>query len=547
MNKFLRYSFVALMAIIGLNINAQEVTIDFDNDYKTLFPTIKGESSGTGDSYVADGEFNETTTSTAVSGVTVTVTASATDAKTRNRIWSSSPRLRMYDGTITIKAGQNFKKLTMNIKTNNSLVAKENTVNDGTLNFEGLTSATGTIVWEGEANEVIMTIAGNTQFKSIVVSFDGGSGGDPVIPDPDVTTTGQGTLESPYTVADALAVAGLLEQGKTGTQEYYIKGKISSITFPYDTQHGTATFNISDDGQAANEFLCYGVKFLENKAWLDGNTQIAVGDEVIVYGKLKNYQGTLETASGAYLYSLNGVTQNTGGQEEAATQIASIAALLALESPSNNLELTLTDAKVLFVDNNYIYMRENGKALCFYKIEGLIDAVKNNYLVNGKIIVDYEVYKNLPEVKANAKTNLDGLSFTESEEEAVPVQTTIADVAAGANVCDLVKLTGTLKKEANGTNTTYKLSSGDTEIVAVNNGKGLDKIDEGTEITVVGIVNTNNSAYQIKLTKSVNATGVSNIKADQLKNAPAYNVAGQRVNEGYKGLIIKGGVKVIQK
>jgi hypothetical protein len=47
---------------------------------------------------------------------------------------------------------------------------------------------------------------------------------------------------------------------------------------------------------------------------------------------------------------------------------------------------------------------------------------------------------------------------------------------------------------------------------------------------------------------SVNGqTGITNITADQLKNAPAYNVAGQRVNEGYKGLIIKGGKKVVMK
>lgn len=47
---------------------------------------------------------------------------------------------------------------------------------------------------------------------------------------------------------------------------------------------------------------------------------------------------------------------------------------------------------------------------------------------------------------------------------------------------------------------------------------------------------------------SVNGqTGITNITTDQLKNAPAYNVAGQRVNEGYKGLIIKGGKKMIVK
>ena len=47
---------------------------------------------------------------------------------------------------------------------------------------------------------------------------------------------------------------------------------------------------------------------------------------------------------------------------------------------------------------------------------------------------------------------------------------------------------------------------------------------------------------------SVNGqTSVGAIKADINANAPAYNVAGQRVNQGYKGLVIKGGKKLIQK
>ena len=42
-------------------------------------------------------------------------------------------------------------------------------------------------------------------------------------------------------------------------------------------------------------------------------------------------------------------------------------------------------------------------------------------------------------------------------------------------------------------------------------------------------------------------SGVSAVTVDQKNNAPAYNVGGQRVNQGYKGLVIKGGKKLIQK
>ena len=108
----------------------------------------------------------------------------------------------------------------------------------------------------------------------------------------------------------ANAVAGALEQGSTSTEDYYIRGKISEIKFTFDAEHGTATFFISDDGTTANQFQVYSALYLGNRNWAEGDTQISLGDEVIVYGKLTNFKGTPETASKkAYLYSLNGKTE----------------------------------------------------------------------------------------------------------------------------------------------------------------------------------------------------------------------------------------------
>lgn len=42
-------------------------------------------------------------------------------------------------------------------------------------------------------------------------------------------------------------------------------------------------------------------------------------------------------------------------------------------------------------------------------------------------------------------------------------------------------------------------------------------------------------------------SGVANIKADADKDAPSYNLAGQRVDENYKGVVIKNGKKVVKK
>lgn len=220
---------------------------------------------------------------------------------------------------------------------------------------------------------------------------------------------------------------------------------------------------------------------------------------------------------------ITAITLAGGGEiiTDPATPVASIAALIELGETSN-VELTLTNAKVLFNDNNSIYVRENGKALCFYQINGLKDVAKNNAIINGKIILDYVVFNDMPEAKANKDTNLDGLTFEESEEEAVPVQTTLAAVAQGANPADLVTLTATLVREVTYkedgvtvSSTTYYLQDGDVKVVVANNGKNLktlaDEADEAGQakvITVTGIeYSTSKGGFQIKLTKNAEEGG----------------------------------------
>ena len=129
---------------------------------------------------------------------------------------------------------------------------------------------------------------------------------------------GTGTQADPYNAAGAIAAASSLAADAKTDNDVFVAGKISSIKYTFSAQYGTATFNISDDGTTnGSQFTCYSVLYLGNKAWVEGDTQIAVGDEVVVCGKLTNYKGdTPETASKeAYLYSLksNGGGSGNGG------------------------------------------------------------------------------------------------------------------------------------------------------------------------------------------------------------------------------------------
>ena len=134
--------------------------------------------------------------------------------------------------------------------------------------------------------------------------------------EPGIQPSGTGSLEDPFnTPAVYKWVEDNLDAGETSDVDFYFTGKISSIKYSFDAEHGTATFDISADGTTSEtQFTCYSVYYLEEKSWVTGNTQIKVGDEVIICGKLTNYKGTFETASKeAYIYSLNGVTEDDPG------------------------------------------------------------------------------------------------------------------------------------------------------------------------------------------------------------------------------------------
>ena len=89
--------------------------------------------------------------------------------------------------------------------------------------------------------------------------------------------------------------------------------------------------------------------------------------------------------------------------------------------------------------------------------------------------------------------------------------------------------------------------------MAVNNNMGLDKlftegVTEVENVTVVGIVNTNNNAYRVKLTKKVdNTTGINEVNTMSTGSDVRYNLAGQRINGSYKGIVISNGKKIVVK
>lgn len=126
--------------------------------------------------------------------------------------------------------------------------------------------------------------------------------------------SGTGTKADPFNVPGMLQYVTALGADVESADDIYVKGKISSIKYTYSAQYGTATYNISADGKEDNVFTVYGSYFFDNKPWEEGQTQIQVGDDVVVCGKAIYYKGTTPEFSNKknWLVSLNGKTSEGG-------------------------------------------------------------------------------------------------------------------------------------------------------------------------------------------------------------------------------------------
>ena len=178
-----------------------------------------------------------------------------------------------------------------------------------------------------------------------------------------IEPSGEGTLESPYNVAAAIAYTESL--GTATSPDYiYIQGTISQIDEAYGS-YGNATFYISDDGQTSSpQFEAYRILYLGNVKWVSGQTNIEVGDEVILCGKVKMYNGAAEISQDGYLYSF--VTGSTGGATilfgsgTGRTKI-NAGSVEGVDSDNNTWTITVEGTTSFTQDNSYSQVGSSGK------------------------------------------------------------------------------------------------------------------------------------------------------------------------------------------
>lgn len=107
-------------------------------------------------------------------------------------------------------------------------------------------------------------------------------------------------MASAYTVQEAIA---LYNAGKDLTTGVFVKGTVSQMYSKSVNNRGQISFYISEDGTTeSQQFEFYGCLNLGGKAFTDID-QVSVGDDVIGYGTLTQYNGTYELAAGCNLIS----------------------------------------------------------------------------------------------------------------------------------------------------------------------------------------------------------------------------------------------------
>lgn len=244
---------LASLALVAMSfgVKAETVTFDFTKDNYGLTPYDSSSQP-----YL---ENPETATNGAVS---ITFAGEQDQAW---RMWSDG--LREYNKknpTFTVKVnGYNVTGVTFTAASNVTFKV------DGYQNGENITA------WAGDAESVtfIGTASGNAAVKTISVTY-----GEAFV-DP-------GTPEIPeYTVAEAIAQAN---SGFTGT---VIVTGIVTRTTNFNSNYGSVTYFISDNGEAANELQIYGGLGL-NGAKFTSQNDVAVGATVKVKGDLLLYNGT---------------------------------------------------------------------------------------------------------------------------------------------------------------------------------------------------------------------------------------------------------------
>ena len=236
-----------------------------------------------------------------------------------------------------------------------------------------------------------------------------------------------------------------------------------------------------------------------------------------------------------------------------------VAELCELTKAQDNINLTFTDALVTYVQGKSAYIREGENAICAYDL-GI--ALKEGQTINGSVKVDFEPYRGMHEIKANTATTDDELTITDAAAgtTVAPTEATLSELLEGKHAADYIVLRGVQiiseetasgAKGLNGataeTTTYYAADEAGAKIQLFSPSDDITaKANDGKKYDIEAIFAGAGSNKSITPLAISETTAINNITTDEAlkQKAPIYNLAGQRVGESYKGIVIVNGKKI---
>lgn len=234
-------------------------------------------------------------------------------------------------------------------------------------------------------------------------------------------------------------------------------------------------------------------------------------------------------------------------------KINSIKLLVATDADCNKVTEEIS-AKI--EDGDLIFKPTKSAANNYYKFVFDCQAGSNGLIQVSKIA--YYKVGDAPEI----------VDITNTAETAYTIAKAKELIDAGKGLSESVYVKGTVSQASKELNATY----GSLSYYISDDGKtgnelqvygglsfdgkkftSVDDIKVGDVVVVYGKLKKYKTTYELEknnilISLNGTTTGITNITTDEAaKNAPVYNLAGQKVTKAYKGVVIKNGKKMIQK
>ena len=339
--------------------------------------------------------------------------------------------------------------------------------------------------------------------------------------------TGEGTLDKPYTVADVIAI---VNDGAQTKNPVYVKGVVSKVVSTANNieQYKNCDYFIVDEEGSSASVEAFRGKYLGNTDFTSLD-QIAAGDKVILCGVMTKYKDIVELDRDNYIAKFWDIAE------------------LVLDEKADNNTIEAKRHATVYMDRTFNANAWNTLVLPFDMTSEQVTATFGadtklaNYM--GTTMNEDGTYtlnfKTTDVIKANTPVFVYGAKNVDTQ--------TIEDV--NVVVGDPVATPANAAFAFQGSYGKMQVNADDWFISGDNNfyrAKGT----ESMKATRALFRATTAEAAAKGLTISIDgeATAIQGIVTDKAdSDAPAYNLAGQRVADNYRGIIIKGGKKYLNK